>query len=638
MPILPFDMGEQKVKVAQSREARGQFIRHLLHDIQALERMLSDNLIESGISRIGAEQEFCLVDRHWRPATNSGLILDALDDSHYKTELARYNIEINLDPEVLEGPAFSRTEKALKRLLNKATQEARKRDSYVILTGILPTISKNELEIEFMTPMPRYYALNEAVKRQRKADFSVQLDGVDELSIMHDSVLFEACNTSFQIHLQVDPSDFVSSYNWAQAIAAPVLGMATNSPILLGRELWSETRIALFQQSIDTRLSSYALKEQEPRVSFGSGWEHGSVAEIFKNDIARHRVILARPIEEDSLDILNKGEIPRLQALCVHNGTVYRWNRPCYGVGNGRAHVRIENRYLPSGPTTLDEMANFAFWTGLMAGRPTEFDHLPSVMDFRDAKSNFFRVARYGKESVLHWRGKARFLTELVEKELLPLAYDGLRKKGVDDEDIARYLEVIEGRLKGKTGSQWLVSSFRKARTCMKKDDALTAITRSLYYNQRMGTPVHKWDIMEPDKESPNYASRVEHIMSTQLFTVLEKDLALLATSLMRWKNIHHVPVEDEKGALCGLLTWTHLIRNEQLDTGTSLLVEDIMEKNVISVVPSTSIREAIRIMKEYVIGCLPVAIDKELVGIITIEDVIRYDQEPKTKGKSAGK
>ena len=196
-----------------------------------------------------------------------------------------------------------------------------------------------------MTQSPRYWAMNEVIKKARGSDITLKIRGVDELLVTHDSVLFEACNTSFQLHLQIDPKDFTSSYNWAQAITGPVLSISANSPLLLGRELWSETRIALFQQSIDTRNASYALKNQEARVSFGNQWSKGSAADIFKNDLANHKILLAREIEQNALDELDQGTIPKLDALCLNNGTLYRWNRPCYGVGGGKPHLRIENRY-----------------------------------------------------------------------------------------------------------------------------------------------------------------------------------------------------------------------------------------------------------------------------------------------------
>ena len=320
-----------------------------------------------------------------------------------------------MDPVELKGKCFSEVHGQLTSLLSRAESVAADANSKIVLTGILPSISKNEIAFDYMTPSPRYWRINDITKELRGGDFELNLSGVDELSVTHDSVLFEACNTSFQMHLQVPSYDFISSYNWAQVIAGPVLSICTNSPLLLGRELWSETRIALFQQSIDTRSSSYALKDQQARVTLGSQWSSGTAADIFKNDAALYNVIMAREIEENSLEELKEGRIPKLKALNLHNGTIYRWNRACYGVGGGKPHLRIENRYIPAGPSTIDEMANFAFWVGLMKGRPTEFDDVTNFLDFRDSKANFVKAARTGKDSTMHWKGKQVPVPELVK-------------------------------------------------------------------------------------------------------------------------------------------------------------------------------------------------------------------------------
>lgn len=620
-------MGESGVDIISGSEMRAAFIGHLLNDIKALESMLERGMIEDGITRIGAEQEFCLVTDQWKPSKRALEVLNSINDPHFTTELARFNLEINLDPLTLQDRCFSDMEQRLIAFLRKADQAAKKYNNRVILTGILPTISKRELELEFMTPSPRYWALNDMTKALRGADFELYIRGVDELSITHDSVLFEACNTSFQMHLQIAPSDFISSYNWAQAISGPLLGISTNSPLLLGRELWYETRIALFQQSIDTRNTSYALKEQAPRVTFGNEWAHTSIAEIFKNDIARHKVILAKNIDSSSLEELEQGQVPKLQALNLHNSTVYHWNRACYGVGNGRPHLRIENRYIPAGPTTMDEMANFAFWVGMMMGRPAAFNDLPGIMDFRDAKSNFIKAARTGKESVMNWMGEQLSVRKLVSRELLPIAYEGLKKAHIHQEDIEHYLGIIENRAKKETGSQWSIRNYRKLRTSQKKDDALLMLTKAIYKNQWSGIPVHNWPAVDPALEAHEASWLVGHIMSTELFTVNENDLADLATSVMCWKKIHHLPVETRSGQLGGLLTWTHMKRHhESCENTTHCLVSEIMTRDVITVRPETEIKTAIYLMKRNEIGCLPVVQDRHLVGIITIKDVIPYD------------
>ncbi len=617
-------MGEQKVRKITDKKSRADFIRHLLLDIDALEMMLDRGMIESDITRIGSEQEFCLVENNWRPSKKSGIILEEIDDKHFTTEIAVFNLEINLDPVELKGNAFSKIEAQLTSLLEKAKAKANEHKNRIVLTGILPTISKKELEFIYMTPNPRYWMLNDMLKVLRGSNFRLHLRGVDELFIKHDSVMFEGCNTSFQLHLQIAPDDFISSYNWAQAISGPILGVCTNSPILLGRELWSETRIGLFQQSIDTRNSSFALENKQSRVSFSKEWAKGTVADLYKNDISKHKVIISKDIENNSIEEIEKGNIPKLEALCLFNGTIYRWNRPCFGMCEGKPHLRIENRYIPSGPTVLDEIANFAFWVGLMKGRPEKYDDMPSVMHFKDAKSNFVKAARNGKESVMEWMGKKISVRDLVVNELLPIAREGLTKEKIHKKDIDRLLGVIENRAKSQTGSQWKVKSYRNLLKTLKQDDALIALTKSIYNNQQTGKPVHEWPVIEHPPDDYQDAHLVSHIMTTQLFTVNKDDLADLATSIMEWKAIHHVPVENNKGKLCGLLTKTHMSRfKEKNEKNKNIVVEEIMTKDVIVVKPTTKILKAMHIMKKNSIGCLPVVQDKSLVGIITIKDII---------------
>jgi CBS domain-containing protein len=622
-------MGEQHVNTISSQSNRSKFIKHLLDDVKALEIMLDEGKIEDDIIRIGAEQEFCLVTEFWRPSKDAVPILATIDDPHFTTELARYNLEINLDPYELKSDCFSKVETQLNELLAKANAAAKKQKNKVLLTGILPTISKNELQFEYMTPHPRYKALNDIIKELRGADFELHIRGVDELSITHDSVLFEACNTSFQMHLQIPPKDFISSFNWAQAISGPILGVSTNSPLLLGRELWSETRIALFRQSLDTRNASFALKNQHPRVNFGNEWASGTIADIFKGDIAQHRVILEKDIQSSSLEDLKNGKIPKLQALCVHNGTIYRWNRPCYGVSKGIAHVRIENRYIPAGPTSLDEMANFVFWVGLMVGRPPKYDDMASCMDFRDVKSNFIKASRTGRQSIMQWMGETMSVRKLVIDELLPIAKAGLKKMNIDGVDINRFLNIIEQRAGKITGAQWSINSYRQLRKTLKQDDALLALTKKMHENQSTNLPVHEWPSLKGIPETHDAAYEVSHIMSTQLFTVNEDDMAQFAISIMEWKNIHHVPVEDNSGAVRGLLTWTHIqhLQNE-INDHSNQIVADIMVKDFITVRPETKIKEAIRLMKQMEIGCLPVIHDQHLVGIVTIKDLIDFDHD----------
>ncbi len=620
-------MGDQNIKKFSNKKSRQNFTRNLLDDLEALEQMLQNGQIESGIIRIGAEQEFCLVNEYWRPAENALEILESIDHENFTTELAKYNLEINLDPHELTGNAFTKVENQLRSLLKIAHNAAEKHQSHILLTGILPTISTQELDLDYMTPMPRYFALNDMMKKLRGSDFHFHVSGVHELTVKHANVMFEACNTSFQMHLQVDSDDFTSSYNWAQAISGPVLGMCVNSPLLLGRELWAETRIALFQQSIDTRAVTKALKNQPARVAFGDEWIDGTIVDIFKKEIARHKIILSKDIEENALDVLEQGGTPKLQAANLFNGTIYRLYRRCYCVGNGDAHIRIENRYIPSGPSILDEMANFAFWVGLMKGRPTECDVLQDKMDFKDVKSNFIKAARNGSESVMKWMGKEVNLRTLVANELLPLARAGLVHMNIDENDITRLLGVIESRVNSHTPAQWLTNNYRKFGTKLGRDGVLVALTKSIYEHQQKDEPIHQWP-SDATMVELNYSNmRVEHVMSTQLITAYEEDTAELTLRIMEWKNIHHMPIVDGNENLVGLLTWNHLrqFKKERLSEGEHH-VSEIMVQQVFTAKTSMRIEDAILLMKENEIGCLPVIQKKHLVGIITMEDLERYN------------
>jgi CBS domain-containing protein len=620
-------MGEHRVHTGADDEARLNFIRHLLDDIAALEQMLQRGLIESGITRIGAEQEFCIVNENWRPMPSGPDLLKTINDPHFTSELAKYNLEINLDPIELKSDAFSKIEAQLNHLIDKGAKAANKQKSNLVLTGILPSLSMRELEIEFMTEQARYFELNRMLKKLRGADFRMHLSGVDELSIKHDSIMFEACNTSFQMHLQIDPDDFISSYNWSQVIAGPVLGLCVNSPLLLGRELWHETRVALFQQSIDTRNVSYALTDQQARVTFGESWVKGTIADVFKNEISRYRVIFSKEIEESSLKQLKKGHTPKLQALMLHNGTIYRWNRACYGVGGGKPHVRIENRYIPAGPTIIDEMANFAFWAGLMTGRPPEFDDIQEKMDFKNAKSNFIKAARHGSESIMNWMGEEIPLNQLILTKLLPIARSGLEKMNIDKKDVIRFLDIIEKRARGTTASHWMIKSYRSLKKEMKHGNALIALTKGIYDNQQSNRPVHEWSILKNQSPVNGVTGKVGNIMSTQLFTAFENDTADLTLRVMQWKNIHHLPIVDHNEKLVGLLTWNHIQRFiEKKQDGGMLPVSQIMVKSVITTKTSTDIQDAITLMKKNQIGCLPVLQKNQLVGIITIDDLQKYD------------
>jgi hypothetical protein len=262
-------MGKQEVRDGIGGEELRLFMRSLLDDLRALEMMLEEGLIETGVRRIGAEQEMFLVGPGFRPASIVMEMLKLLDDPHFTTELGQFNLEANMEPLSFGGKCLSDMERRLTGLVDKARASAGELGCEVALVGILPTLRKSDLGLENMAPVPRYFALNQAMNRLRGGAYEFQIKGIDELIVKHDSVMVEACNTSFQVHFQVGAKEFAKLYNIAQAVAGPVLSAATNSPLLFGRRLWRETRIALFQQ-----LSTPGLEPQREDsrvISAGTG-------------------------------------------------------------------------------------------------------------------------------------------------------------------------------------------------------------------------------------------------------------------------------------------------------------------------------------------------------------------------------
>lgn len=631
-------MGEHLVGNDGTAQERRVLAARLLDDLVALECMNQQGMFEKGIRRIGAEQEFCLVDANFRPSILGTEILAAIDDPHFTTELALYTLEANLDPVELRGKAISQLHGQLDQLLAKAHATAARFDNKIVLTGILPSIGMSEVDPRFMTPSPRYYQLEERIRELRSNDgVELFIQGVDDLMMRHNSILFEACNTSFQTHLQIDPDDFVDQYNWAQAIAGPVLSLATNSPLLFGRELWSETRIALFQQSVDTRSRDHGLRQRQARVYFGNAWIRNGIREIFEEDIARYPLIL-NSATEDSLEMLRRGEVPKLRSLALHNGTIWKWNRPCFGSDGTIAHLRLENRYLPAGPTTTDEIANAAFWIGLMCGMPDDYRQLWQRMEFREAKENFLRAAQHGLDVELTWLGKNTNARQMILEFLLPIAHQGLEDQGICVEDIKHYLGVIEHRaVKRMTGAKWLKLSMRATEPKMDLLDQQTALTAHYWQWQQSGQVVADWRVTAPPpiRKTALVDERVDLVMTTDIISVFEEDLLELVAKIMQWRAIRHVPVENASGEVLGIITRSRLQRFLQSlppegDVETPsidhrLRAADVMIREPICIGPEATVQNAREMMEQHAISCLPVVRGKKLLGLITDQDLQRF-------------
>ncbi|MDG5767961.1 glutamate-cysteine ligase family protein [Balneolales bacterium ANBcel1] len=627
----------EPVSSAQNPENLRTFTKYLIRDLKALEQMLADDMFERDTKRIGAEQELFIIDRASRPHPVNTQVLEDINHPHFTHELARFNLEFNLDPLTFGGNCLKELDNQLKSHVKKSREAAELHKGEILLTGSLTTIKKSDLGLENLTPLPRYYMLNDALTRVRGAEHELKIKGADELHVKHDSVMMESCNTSFQIHFQVSRDDFARLHNIAQLVTAPVLAVAANSPFLFGKQLLHETRIAVFQQSIDNRKAEDFVNERKPRVQFGSDWVHESVMEIFREDIARFRVLFATDDIEDPFKALEAGRVPKLDALQLFNGTIYRWNRPCYGITGGKPHLRIENRVLPSGPTVVDEVANAAFWLGLMAGVSSGYDDITRLISFKEVESNFLNAARQGLLSQIKWiDGGSYPVQELVLNELLPIARQGLAQHNIDEEDIDCYLGIIQERTKsGRNGAIWQLESYLNLDDIWSRNEKMTAIADATLKHQKTGKPVHTWPkatVVRKNRWEKAFAT-VGQFMTTDIFTLNEDDIIDLAANVMEWQRIRHIPVENREHQLVGMVTYRSMISTlnniiaRNLDHA-NVSVSNIMDREVVTASPATPSTEAIELMQNNDISSLPVVENGKLVGIVTEYDFTRIAAE----------
>jgi len=623
-------MGEKNVSSEYGERELRSFTRSVLDDLQALEQMLSEGLIENGVRRIGAEQEMFLVDPAMRPASLALEVIEKAADPRLTTEIGRFNLEANPAPLKFDGRCLSELEAEIDDILRVVRSAAAQFDAGVVLAGILPTIQQSDLTLENITPIARYHEINRVVSKLHGENRYVQIKGVDELQLLVQDTSIEFCNTSFQIHLQVGADELARAYNWAQAVAAPVLACAANAPLLLNNHLWEETRIALFQHATDTRSYVHQARRQTPRVNFGDKWVEDSVISMLHEDAVRFRFLLTRDVEENAAAELDAGRVPELSAWRLHNGTIWRWNRICYGVTDGRPGLRIETRFLPAGPSVADEIANAAFHLGLMTELLDAGGDVRDRMLFDHAKQNFFAAARYGLKSQLTWLdGRDVPVHGLILNELLPLARAGLDRAGIDKSDIERFLGIIEKRVAANlTGAAWMTESLAGMDKRAKPNVKMRSLTAAMKENQETGKPVTEWEMATiPDSSEwiDNYKS-VEQFMASDLYTVRAEDALDLAANLMDWRGVRHVPVENDAGELVGLISYRDLLRmlaRGKFSGVEKLAVRDAMRTELITVSPCTSSLEALELMREKKIGCLPVVREGKLVGVVTAYDFL---------------
>lgn len=622
-------MGEHRVHDTSDEQRTQRFVRAMLNDIRALEVMIEQDLIERDTHRVGVEQEMYIVDAEGYPAPISDQLIKYLADDRFTTELARFNLEANLDPELIGGDFLRAMERGLDDVLLQANRAANDIGAHIVLTGILPTLKDEHVSLENLTPEVRYKCLNDTCMAARGDRIKLEIDGVDHFEFSHDCAVIEGANTSFQFHLQVAPDEAGRLYNLAQLITAPLLAVAANAPVLLNRRVWHETRVALFERTFEYRSSPELARNVPTRVGFGEIWIGDSVLDIFRENAMRHHVIMVSDPIDDPIQILRDGSIPELSALSLHNGTVWRWNRLCYGITDGKPHLRIENRALPAGPTIVDEVANTALFYGLMQGLETDADKIPRRIAFEDARLNLFSAAQHGLDTRFTWLdGRRLGARELLLQELIPVARSGLEALQVPSADIDYYLGIIEARAKsGRTGARWLLDSLENV-PVEEREGVCRDAVKLMRERQGRDIPVHDWELVVPGigGDDMKDTKKVSDVMTTNLFTVRPEDLVDLATSTMEWRHVRHVPVESAAGELVGLLSTRELLRLHSTETETPdqpIPVSTVMQPNPLTIPPDMPLQEAFERMLETDTGCLLVVARGQLLGIVTERDLL---------------
>ncbi len=492
-------MGTEVSAASFSREQRQKYREKVRLSLDVFERMLAHSQFEFDRQMTGMEIELNLVDPDYRPKLDNATVLASIENPEFQTELARYNIEFNVSPRTLEGTTALDLERDLRASLNEAERKANEVGAHILMIGILPTVMPEHFEGDWMSANTRYQALNDAVLAARGEDIYLDIEGSsgERLDRYADSLAPESACTSMQLHLQVEPNSFARYWNAAQVLAGPQLGVGANSPYFFGRQLWHETRIELFSQAADTRAVELKNQGVRPRVFFGERWVT-SIFDLFEENVRYFPALLPEISDEDPLAVLEDHGVPELAELRLHNGTVYRWNRPIYDIGNGRPHLRVVNRVLPAGPSIVDTMANAMFYYGALKVLAQEDRPVWTRMSFVAAEENFLAGARDGIESRLYWPGRGEVpVSELVLRQLLPMAHEGLTQWGVAPEVRDRYLSVIEGRcLSGRNGASWQIETTKRLESRgLNRDEALRQMLILYAENMHANEPVHTWPV-----------------------------------------------------------------------------------------------------------------------------------------------
>jgi gamma-glutamyl:cysteine ligase YbdK (ATP-grasp superfamily) len=491
-------VGEEVKRTTYDQVHRQEYRRKVQLCLDVFETMLAQSSFECERPLTGMEIECNLVDDGYQPAMSNQDVLAAIADPAYQTELGAYNIEFNVPPRTLAGHTGLELEAEVRASLNAAETKANGGGAHIVMIGILPTLMPEHLTDGWMSQSSRYAALNDSIFNARGEDIQIDISGPEPLSLNSASIAPESACTSTQLHLQVSPDDFAANWNAAQVLAGPQLALGANSPYFFGHQLWSETRIELFAQSTDTRPDELKTQGVRPRVWFGERWIT-SIFDLFEENVRYFPALLPICEAEDPLAVLDQGTSPQLAEMNLHNGTVYRWNRPVYDNAGGTPHLRVENRVLPAGPTIADVVANAAFYYGLVRSLAEAQRPIWTQMSFTTAAENLHEAARHGLDAQLYWPGVGDTpVSELVLRRLLPLAHEGLGRWGVDEAVAGRLLGIIEQRcLTGQTGAAWQMSTVAELtrHSGLDRREALRQMTQRYIEHMHSNEPVHTWPL-----------------------------------------------------------------------------------------------------------------------------------------------
>ncbi len=470
-----------------------QFQHHLYQQLELLKEILERPNFGDEPLQLGAELEMYLVDEHGQVSLSNQLLLDELNDPQYQPELNKYNLELNLSATPQTGKPFSRLRNEIIAKTAILEKIAKAHNINIIPVGILPTLKAKNLNTKHMTDLGRFHCLSKHLHLQRGEDFQVNINGKEPISISFKDICAEGANTSFQVHMMTEKHRFTDVFNAAQLTLPLITAIGANSPIFLGQQLWDETRIALFKQSLDIRHREQSQWQQPTRVNFGFGWIRKSVWELFAEAVALYPPLLPVQMKEKS-----NSELPNLSELCLHMGTLWPWHRPVYDHHNN-GHMRIEFRAIPAGPTSIDMLANAAFAIGLANGLGDTVEDILAFMPFRFAEYNFYRAAQYGLDAKVLWplhnkhHPEEVAITEVIT-QLIPTAEQGLRQMGIDEDEISLFMNVIKQRLETKvTGAVWQKQTLTFFEQHLDKDNACEQLVLEYIKNCRSGLPVATW-------------------------------------------------------------------------------------------------------------------------------------------------